>query len=248
MHWWKRASSVFKGREPRKVVLTYLFGGYDTLKDPSLVTPGWDYFCVSDTGHSSEVWRPVLPDDSLLNVKDPKRRASLVKIAHHQYIGYPYEKVLTIDASMRINCNLDDFLAEFYPDDCDMLIARHPVRRCLYEEADAVIQHRFDDQDIVREQMTRYRDAGFPVGQGLFGTRMMVKSNGSEALRSMCGIWAEEYMAGSRRDQLSLTYAIWRHRRLYGRGSVISAFDFEEVYHRRKLFEIHTHLGSPLWR
>ena len=39
----------------KKVVFTFIINGYDTLKDPTIVTPGWDYLCFSDEGLSSEV-------------------------------------------------------------------------------------------------------------------------------------------------------------------------------------------------
>jgi len=32
----------------KKVVFTFIINGYDTLKDPTIVTPGWDYLCYSD--------------------------------------------------------------------------------------------------------------------------------------------------------------------------------------------------------
>lgn len=247
MAWWNFRKTASPS-DARRAVVTFIFGGYDTLKDPTVVTPGWDYLCYGDTGLRSAVWRSVVPAASLQDVPCPKRRASLLKIAHHRHVAGNYETVITIDGSMRINCNLDDFLAEFHHGDHDLTLARHPDRDCLYDEADAVLEYGFDDPDVVRRQVARYRAAGFPRKQGLYGTRMMVKSHRSAGLRAMGDLWADEYRAGSRRDQLSLTYAIWRHARQTGRPLRIGAFDFDEVYRRRRLFEITPHLGSQRWQ
>ena len=45
----------------RKVVYTCISGNYDTLKDPTVVTPGWEYICFTDQKVISNVWtiRPL---------------------------------------------------------------------------------------------------------------------------------------------------------------------------------------------
>lgn len=230
-------------------MITYLFGDYDSLKNPTVVTPGWDYICVSDKGVCSDIWRPVVPDASLMDIDDPKRKSSFVKIAHHLFVREPYDTVMTIDASIRIQCNLDDFLSEFYPVGCDILIARHPYMQCLYQEADAVLHYRLDDPDVIKQQVARYRSAGFPALQGLYSCGLIVKSNVSKPLRRMCDIWWKEYMAGSRRDQLSFTYAKWLLSRSESdfQDLQVSTFDRSEVFKARKLFEIIPHRGDRRW-
>jgi hypothetical protein len=32
----------------RKAVYTFIFGDYDDLKSPTIMTPGWDYICFTD--------------------------------------------------------------------------------------------------------------------------------------------------------------------------------------------------------
>lgn len=71
----------------KKVVVTYIFGKYDTLKDPTVLTPGWDYLCFSDLGLSTKVWHSVSPNESALASTCPKRRASLLKIQHYNHIS-----------------------------------------------------------------------------------------------------------------------------------------------------------------
>lgn len=234
------------GATKKKAIVTYNFANYDSLKEPAVITDGWDYLVVSDGQVQSDAWRSVRVP-ALQSVICPKRRSSILKIASHRYVPDEYDLVVTLDASMRINCDLDEFVGEFHSPDSDLTLARHPKRQCLYDEADAVIKLQYDDPDLVGRQISRYRSDGFPERRGLYGTRMMVKNHRSSALRELCDVWAEEYMTGSRRDQLSLTYSIWKLGQAGLKEARITAFDFNEVYRRRHLFEITTHLGSRRW-
>jgi len=231
----------------KKVIITYILGGYDRLKEPTEITPGWDYLCFSDVGLRSDIWQPMPLRGRPLGVNCPKRRSSLIKINHHKFISDRYDVCVTLDGSMQINCNLDGFIEEFWSDELDLAIARHPKRSCLYDEASAVLELQMDDPEIVNAQICRYREQGFPINYGLYGTRMMIKNNRSGRLRSMCECWEEEYRAGSRRDQLSLTYSIWKDTKRTGDPVRIRPFDFNDVYHARELFRITPHLGSARW-
>jgi hypothetical protein len=231
----------------RKVIMTYIVGDYDTLKDPTVVTPGWDYISLSDEGIGSDVWRPVPLAGRPQGVDCPKRRTSLIKILQHDYVDDDCEVCITVDGSMQVNCDLDAFLDEFWPPGTLFTLAKHPKRTCLYDEAAAVVDMRFDDPAVVEAQVARYRAAGFPAAYGLYGTRLMVKDNRSPRLRSVCERWADEYRAGSRRDQLSLTYALWCDAQEHGELPMRS-FDFDVVFRSRELFSIGRHLRRDRWQ
>jgi hypothetical protein len=232
----------------RKAVITYIIDGYDTLKDPAAATPGWDYLCLSDDGLKSEIWRPVALNGRPRGVDSPKRKSSLIKIQHYDYVGGDYDLCITLDGSMQINCDLDAFLNEFWSEDLDISLVAHPDRDCLYDEADAVLQNELDDPEIVRRQIARYSEHGFPRRYGLYESRLMIKNNRSKRLRSVCDCWAAEYRLGSRRDQLSLTYAIWKDEIISGESLRIRSFDSREAFQSRELFRIVEHVGSRLWR
>jgi hypothetical protein len=232
----------------KKVIFTFIIDGYDTLKDPTVVTPGWDYLCFSDEGLGSSIWQPISSNGRPPGVTCPKRRASLLKIEHHRTLAEGYDLCISLDGSMRINVDLDAFLSEFWAPGTDMAIARHPHRDCIYDEGLEVLELKMDDPRVVDDQLRRYEADQFPRHQGLYGTRAMVKDMHSERLRRACDRWSSEYRAGSRRDQLSLNYALWREERETGDPLRLRVFDFNEVYRLRKLFEITPHLGSNRWR
>lgn len=233
----------------RKAFLSYLFGGYDHLEEPNIVTPGWDYICVCEQSMDSAVWRIVdAPARVLLAASCPKRRSGLIKIFHYEAIPDDYDIVICGDACLTINCDLDRFVNEFFPKGTEIAVARHWGRNCLYEEAEAVRQLQFDNPAIVRAQMERYRSEGFPENQGLFANRLLVKLGKSDRVKRFLGMWSEAYMQGSRRDQLSMTYALWRFAQQEQVPLKVEGFDFEEVFRRRNLFSIRPHLLRREWR
>ena len=41
----------------RKAIYTFIIGNYDTLKTPGVMTPGWDYICLTDNPTlKSTIW------------------------------------------------------------------------------------------------------------------------------------------------------------------------------------------------
>ncbi|MBD3347040.1 MAG: DUF616 domain-containing protein [Chitinivibrionales bacterium] len=231
----------------RNIIFTFIFGNYDTLKDPQVVTPGWDYYCLSDTGICTDIWKPVNIAKRLGHISCPKRKASLLKIEHHKYIPPQYDICITLDGSMLLNADLNEFIDKNRKDGFDLMIARHPDRTCIYDEAAVVLQAQLDSKQNVVSHMQRYALEGFPRHQGLYGTRMMVKNNKSEKLKRVCDIWAREYRRGSRRDQLSMNYAIWKASR-EGIKLKIKEFDFRDLYFKSGNFIITRHRKIMRWR
>ena len=148
--------------------------------------------------------------------------------------------VMTIDGSMQIYADLDEVVDTLWEDGLDMVIATHPKRDCVYQEALAVLQKGFDSAISVGPQMWRYFLQGYPANNGMYGTRMMIKNNRSENLRYMCEVWSQEYRSGSCRDQLSLNHAIWKTRR-QGLELNIKAVDFDWLYKESGMFGIRLH-------
>ncbi len=230
----------------KKTVLTYIFNDYDQLRDPSVVTPNWSYVCRTDAPMQANVWRPQVVAHEPPRETDPKRRASLTKIEHYRHVPADCDICVTIDGSTHINTNLDQFLSQHWTPDTDLLIATHPTRSCIYDEAIAVLHAKLDDPSIVIQQMERYAAVGFPRQYGLFGTRMMVKNNRSEQLHLVCQLWADEYRKGSRRDQLSLNFAIWKAEQM-GVRLRIRTLNFHWLYRDSGLFRLALHNKSRTW-
>ena len=175
-----------------KTLFTAIIGGYDTLKEPEVITPGWNYVCFSDRPQASKVWdvKLIVPKwGSILSSRE-------IKIRHHLYL--PSGVSVWADASMTVRGNLDELLERYHH--CAFSISRHPDRDCLYEEARACIALGKDNADVINSQVYGYRLDGFPKRAGLVASGVIIRSSPHITFENA---WWEEVRIKSCRDQLS---------------------------------------------
>jgi hypothetical protein len=70
----------------------------------------------------------------------------------------------------------------------------------------------------IGQQMDRYRRDQMPADFGLSENNVLLRYHGDSHIRGVMELWWQEVAGGSRRDQLSLSYVLWR------RGIVPSFF------------------------
>jgi hypothetical protein len=223
-------------RSRRKAVYTFIFGDYDELKPPAIVTPGWDYICFTDdAGLRSDIWdvrlSPRTAEDRLL---DNKRFAMKHHILVHQYLpGYDFS--VALGAQLKLNCNVDQLMREHFRAGDDLMLVFWKDD-CVYDEADGCKQRLTDDPERIDEHMRRYRAAGYPARQGLYMSGILARWHNRATVRAMGESWWQEYVQGSRRDQLSLSYAIWKSGALK-----ISNLDYREQFFEKRNFIAYPH-------
>lgn len=185
-----------------KIIFTAIFSGYDNLKEPLVVTPGWDYLCFTDQPLTSKVWKivnvPVMPQGA-------QRTARYYKIMFHQHIESTYS--LWIDGSFQIACNLDMWWNERFKN--PMTFVKHPDRNCFYEEAAECLRVRRGDPAQISRQVEIYRKAGLPAGGGMVGSGVIMRAHCMETIR-FCQLWHEHLYRYSVRDQLAWSWAAWK--------------------------------------
>jgi GT2 family glycosyltransferase/glycosyltransferase involved in cell wall biosynthesis len=205
------AKAIDASKRRRFAVYTAVSGGYDQLKAPQYVSPSVDYICFADHEiENSGVWQQRCFD--YLNV-DPTRTARFVKLHPHIYLS-EYKASMWLDANLWLKGNPDelfDLLA-----DQPIIAFTHPHRNCIYDEAREIIDRGgLDDERIVLSQMERYRAAGFPEKFGLVETNILIRRHNDRAVRDLMTLWWAEILNGSRRDQLSFNYTLWRTASTY---------------------------------
>ena len=189
-----------------KVVYTAVFNGYDILRKPTVITPGWDYICFTDCSTPSpppdSPWRLVRLMYSPLS---PVLASKMVKILWYQYV-WMYDLSIWIDGSLTVNCNLDDFIEKYHRG--KFTVMKHPARECIYDEGEVIKKLNIAKRAIVDKQLNRYREEGFPPKQGLTANGVMVRSE--DLLRDTFNVWWGEVRVHCHRDQLSFMYANWK--------------------------------------
>jgi hypothetical protein len=183
-----------------------LFGNYEELvEQPIALTSGVPFICFTDDPSlTSETWeirvvKGALPGDSV-------RSARAIKIRGHESLD-GYERTLWIDNTVLLKRDpaelLDDWLAE-----SDFALPRHSYRGTVAAEFDIVTSSGLDDLARVREQLDEYaQDALDVLGGAALWTALLARRP-SKATKQTMQIWLDNVLRYSRRDQLSIGYAI----------------------------------------
>ena len=184
------------------VVYTCIVNNYDTpIMQPKF--DGVDYIIYSDSPKFYENYC----DKSLplkRNDLDYTRINRYHKIMYHKLEELQkYKYSIYLDGNIKIINDVRNI--EFK----DFMIYRHPHRNCVYEEAQTCIKFRKDDKEIINKQMERYTQEGMPKNYGLNCGGILFRKYDKNIIKIM-EKWWREVENGSKRDQLSLMYILWK--------------------------------------
>lgn len=214
------------------VCYTAIFGPYDDLKKPRVITPGWRYIAFTDQDLHSDVWEVKkivqLPGGA-------QRMARFVKILAYQEFEEPVS--IWVDGTFIINCNLDKWIRRM---NGPLTVVRHPVRDCVYEEAKECIEQQRGNFEEIARQVVKYKDEKMPAHNGLISTGVMMRNN-VPSVATFCDAWWAELSAQSARDQLSFAHTAWRHPNIHStiRWDYQTEQEFLHVPHMHNPNRIH---------
>ena len=201
-----------KPKEPRIVVYTCITGGYDSLIEPTVITPGVDYVCFTDNpGMKSKTWKIRPMPKELASYSKVKQQRG-VKILAHRYLS-EYDICVWVDGVVQVKGNIKEFFKNLDLNKYSVFIPEHPVRKCIYKEIKECIRIKKikgDEIKLAEQQLERYRKEGFPENYGLVQTNVMIRRHNDEYSKKLMEKWWEELKDYSHRDQLSFNYALWK--------------------------------------
>lgn len=189
------------------VIYTATIGRQDEIQAPMVVTAGADYICFTDLPETvpppwqtrPAVWASISPD--------PMRAARHYKVLAHKHfpdLG-PSDLSIWQDATHAGSRDYGTLDLGGH----DLAALSHFSRDCLYDEADQVALHGLDDQGVILAQVKRYLHDGYPPHRGLHDSSFLVRRHTS-AVEDFNNQWWQAIAAGSRRDQLSFDYVLWK--------------------------------------
>lgn len=185
-----------------KTIFTAIFGQYDDLKTPRVITPGWNYVCYTDQPLQSNVWkivhREMMPEGAT-------RTARFYKIMFHRHIETV--ESMWIDASFVINTDLNEWWKRFKE---PMTCVKHPARDCAYQEAKVCAIRGKDSEVLLRKQVHNYRQSGLPKHNGLVASGLLMRKMNQKTI-DFCDLWYQQVQMYSSRDQIGFAYAAYRH-------------------------------------
>jgi hypothetical protein len=192
----------------RRAVYTVLVGGFDSILPPVQIEPELDYIAFVDT--PQELPAPWQGRSLASRERNTRITARWHKLHPHRLLP-EHDQSLYVDANImikgRINAVFDQALGE-----SPLALFRHPVRDCVYEEAEVVKRLRYDDAAIVDAQMAFYRAHGLPIRAGLHFGGVLFRRHNDPQLIKLLEDWWRQLKIFSQRDQLSLTFMLRRHQ------------------------------------
>lgn len=190
----------------RRVVYTALFGSYEALVEQPIASavPSIDFVCFSDVPRDSASWRVVVVELPVRS--DAFRSARSIKILGHEALR-EYDEWLWIDNRVVLRASpenvFDSWLTGF-----DLAIPLHDHRSSVADEYQAVLRAGFDSPYRVREELAVLRrDLPSVLAERPLWTGLMARRP-SESVDNWAATWMDMVLLYSRRDQLSVNYAI----------------------------------------
>ena len=181
-------------------VYTSITGSYEGLKT-NQVYDGADFYCFTDQKPPSDPGKwTVLPATNLFS--DPRMNARYHKILAHEMFP-DYEYTIWIDGSLRMNIKAQYFIDHMTH---NMMTFKHPVRNCVYDEAEEVFRLQLDEPKKIAYQVNRLKDWGYPAQNGLAETKVVIRRNTGNVVM-FNEEWFYQLATGSARDQLSFNPA-----------------------------------------
>ncbi|MDB5506210.1 MAG: glycosyl transferase, family 2 [Devosia sp.] len=189
---------------PRVVVYSAVSGGYDTVLFHEHLMPDTQYVLFTDA---------ALPDPYIFDQRplpyvdeDPVRSARFVKLHPHMLLT-DADVAIWVDGNVMIRGDVSASIASFRASGQPVAAVPHPLRTSPFEDARECIKRGKDDSGVIEAQMQRYTARGF-ASEALAETNFMMFRLDHPQLAPTLAAWWRELEAGSRRDQLSLNFAL----------------------------------------
>jgi len=230
-----------------KCVYTFIVGNYDSLKQPKIITPDWDYICVTDNPNlKSDIWQIIQIDNIDKQIEPAKKRAMSLMIGHRKYLPKHYDIVITIGGQCVINIDLNELLTKYgYDNSYDACLCEHPNRDCVYDEAKKIIQVQRDTPERINKHVQMFIDEEYPIKNGLYASGMMIINNNSKNIHAYYDQWLSDYQTfPSVRDQMTMNYSEWKLYKQTGIKLNIKLLHFQNMFERDRDIYTENHLQS----
>jgi len=156
---------------------------------------------VAFTDQSGEPWESI-PHCHLFH--DPVRNAKIHKILIHKFVE---GTTIWMDGNIALKEPAKDAIERLLGDS-DMWVSQHPGRACIYEEVEPASMRDENGLDCALKAQ-RYREEGYPKDNGLYECNVIIRRD-NERTRRFNEMWWAEVCSGTRRDQISFPYCLWK--------------------------------------
>lgn len=189
---------------PKIAVVTSICGDKDHLLENHVMGSA-QWIAYVEGPATSRMWE-VRPAYS--HFKSPRRNARIVKLLIHQFADADFS--IWIDGNQRLHKPPEE-LVERFLGDYDLAAFKHPLRDCLYGEAEDCAMKKLDDPGVIEEQARKYKGRGFPPNVGQIESMVVLRRH-TALVEQFNNAWWSELCRHSVRDQISFSFAAQRTR------------------------------------
>lgn len=191
---------------PRRVVYTALIGRYEQLNEqPVAAHSEVEFICFTDDEElTSDSWK--------IRVIEPRFPLDTIRSARYLKVRGPellteFDETLWIDNSVKLSAPPESLLAEWLAD-ADLALPNHSWRTSVIGEFDAVAVDGYDDPARVYEQLIHYT-AILPhvLHETPYWTAILARRK-TRSVDAAMAMWWDHLLRYSRRDQLSINFAL----------------------------------------
>lgn len=199
---------------PRTAVYMALFGNYDKILEPVVISGNCDYYLFTDQeikNHS--VWKKLKltrkQNDRLVNMTGMEKNR-FFKMLGYQYFS-DYEYSVYVDSNMEIYYDLSKL--DVYADiESGIAMYNHSARGCIYNEAKVCVISGKAGRKDTAIQMKHFHELGMPANYGMCECNVIVRKNASEKCGHLMEEWWTEFCKSRvKRDQIVFPYVLWKN-------------------------------------
>ena len=194
----------------KKVIYTCITDMYDEICQHTYINFDYDYICFSDNNELLKleeygIWkiRP-LEYTKFCNTKNSRWHKM------HPHILFPdYDESIWIDANINI---VTDYLFDLIKPESKykIKIPLHFDRNCIYQEIKSVLYYGKDSKEATDKVLELLEYDNFPENYGLNETCIIYREHNDKEIIEIMNSWWEMIEHYSKRDQLSLSYILWK--------------------------------------
>jgi hypothetical protein len=192
------------------VIYTAISNSYDTLNSAPKKIDYLDFICFTDCTERKRYkgWRLVpFPETRI----DQIRKCRNIKIRPHiSFHDYKYS--LWIDGNIKITENIIELIIFQLTKNSKITMFKHPIRDCIYEEAETCKILNKDNLDTINRQMQLFYRNGYPSKNGLVESGVLFREHNDKNVINIMEKWWDIVKTQSLRDQLSFNYVVWKNK------------------------------------
>jgi hypothetical protein len=193
------------------VIYTAIANNYDYPRVVPSEFSGIDFICFCDNDTKTKATRLGWSVREFpVSNRDLTRLCRDIKLRPHLYLE-EWRHSLWIDANIQITPDAITEINDLIVNDTLIATFQHPLRKNVAEEALECKKRGKDNPDAIDSIINFLEEQKYPITSNpLFETNVVYRQHSNDSVKLCMDVWWEILNRFSKRDQLSLGYALWK--------------------------------------